>query len=121
MKQVKASFDFEKLVVYQKANQFYIKSRALRFTNSCTDKSLNDQLSRAALSIPLNIAEGTGRIGVKDRRHFYVISRGSCFECACILIMIKEMKEGQKDLLTELLELANVIAKMLSSMILKTR
>ena len=41
---------------------------------------LTDQLKRASLSIPLNIAEGCGRKGNKEKLQFFNISKGSLSE-----------------------------------------
>ena len=46
---------------------------------------LSDQLKRASLSIPLNIAEGNGKFTQKDKARFYHIARGSATECGAIL------------------------------------
>ena len=46
---------------------------------------LADQLRRASLSIPLNIAEGAGKLTEADKARFYAIARGSAMESAAIL------------------------------------
>src|SRR5204863_3562972 len=49
---------------------------------------LSDQLDRASLSVPLNIAEGAGRSGRDQARH-YAIARGSAFECLAVLDLLE--------------------------------
>jgi four helix bundle protein len=48
-----------------------------------------DQLRRASLSIPLNIAEGYGKRTTPDRTKFYGIARGSAHECGAIFDSLK--------------------------------
>jgi len=83
-------FDFEKLDVYKKAKNF--NGNISHFLN---DKKIEicyrDQLRRAAFSIILNIAEGSGRFTKPDKRNFYVIARGSVFECVAVLDYLKDM------------------------------
>jgi four helix bundle protein len=82
-------FDFERLTVYKKAKIFnadiraFIKARRL-------DTTTNDQLRRAAFSVVLNLAEGSGRFSKPDRRNFYIIARSSIFECIAILDVLRD-------------------------------
>ena len=46
---------------------------------------LADQLKRALASVSLNIAEGNGRSGLKDRARFFAIARGSATEVSAII------------------------------------
>jgi four helix bundle protein len=49
------------------------------------------QITRAAVSIPANIAEGSGRNSDKDYARFIQIALGSAFEVQTYLIIAKEM------------------------------
>src|SRR5690606_33849858 len=53
---------------------------------------LVSQMTRAAVSIPANIAEGSSRNSDKDKARFLQISLGSAFELETYLVLIKEMK-----------------------------
>jgi four helix bundle protein len=50
------------------------------------------QLTRAAVSIPANIAEGSGRNSDKDYARFVQIALGSAFELQTYFVITKEMK-----------------------------
>lgn len=73
------------------------------------------QLQRAAVSIVLNIAEGSSRTG-KDFSHFLSLSRGSCFECVAILTIAKERRYISSQEFEFAYELCKKIAKMLSKL-----
>ncbi len=85
-------FDFEKLSVYQKAKGFNLKVNLLLSAKK-PDRTTCHQLRRASFSIMLNIAEGSGRFTNPDKRKFYVISRGSVFECVAIFDYLKDIEE----------------------------
>jgi len=78
-------FDFEKLTAYALAKEFnrFVKGGVLSI--DILDRITRDQLRRASTSVMLNIAEGTSRFSKADKRNFYVIARGSLFECMSIL------------------------------------
>ncbi len=54
-------------------------------------RELRDQLTRASLSVPLNVAEGCGRRAPGEKAHFYVIARGSAMECAAIVDVVRSL------------------------------
>lgn len=81
---MKTYFDHEKLDVYQEAIAFC--SWVGKFLSAISAKAAaKDQLDRASTSIPLNIAEGNGKISGKDRARFFAVARGSALECAACL------------------------------------
>jgi four helix bundle protein len=76
-------FDFQNLEVYKKAKLFYISCKKYISSNKLESYTSN-QLGRASLSIPLNIAEGAGKFSNANRRNFFVIARASVYECFAI-------------------------------------
>jgi len=77
-------FGFQKLDVYRCASEFLAVGTHLADAAPRGYSSLADQLRRAAISIPLNIAEGSGKFD-REARRFYTIARGSALECAAIV------------------------------------
>lgn len=84
-------FDFEKLEVYVKAKLINAKISSL-LSEIRSDKVTHDQLRRASFSIMLNIAEGSGRFTKADKKNFYIIARGSVFECVAIMDYLRDQK-----------------------------
>jgi four helix bundle protein len=74
-------FHFRTLDVYRCAVELLPKAYSIA---TSLDGEMASQLRRAALSVSLNIAEGTGRFD-RDQRKFLVTARGSALECAAVL------------------------------------
>lgn len=84
--------------------------------------SLVDQMRRAAISIPSNIAEGRSRGSVRDFAHFLRIALGSAAELETQLIIARELKySGEADysrasfLLSEVRRMLHAIIKKLET------
>jgi len=75
-----------------------------------------DQLRRAALSIPLNIAEGSGKTTGPDQRRFYAIARGSAMECGAIIDALSALGLIEQKQIQEANQLLLPVVKMLSKM-----
>lgn len=85
-------FKFEDLHVYKDSLDFvdYVYTLCEKWPKDELFGLIN-QLRRAAVSISLNIAEGSSRTQ-KDFGHFLSLSRGSCFECVAIATIARKRK-----------------------------
>ena len=112
-------FDFEKLQVYTKAKAFNKKVDQYLKENK-PNRTTKDQLRRASFSIMLNIAEGSGRFTNPDRRRFYIIARGSLFECVAIFDYLNELEivtdEWYQNIYVELEELSKMLYSLIRSL-----
>ena len=83
---------YEKLLVYQSSMRFLRFSRNLISSLPRGSSPISDQLRRASISIPLNIAEACGKTKTPDKRKYFAHARGSAMECAAILDVCYEYK-----------------------------
>ena len=82
---------------------------------------LTSQIKRAALSIPANIAEGTGRYHYKDRVKFYLASRGSLCELRSHLLIAMQLGFTGKEMLQPIFETIDCLGIKLNNLISATR
>jgi len=79
-------FHFEKLTVWQEAMELVTTVYAATKTFPKEERfGLIDQLRRAAVSIPTNIAEGKGRYHPKEFLQFLYMARGSLYETITLI------------------------------------
>jgi four helix bundle protein len=83
--------DFRDLIIWQKAMEF---AKEVYRLSKCWPRDeqfgLTQQVCRAAVSVPSNIAEGHARQG-REFPHFLSIARGSLAESECQLILAAEL------------------------------
>lgn len=74
-------FSFEKLDVYKEARDLVKRVYSLQQDFPSEERyALGDQIRRAVTSITSNIAEGAGRMSIKEKVHFIEIAYGSLYE-----------------------------------------
>lgn len=114
---MKEKFIFEKLDVYQKSLEFSIIVSQLCSKFPVIYSRISNQFIGAVISIPLNIAEGSGRKSSKDKINFYKIARSSSFECIPLIDICYSLNLLSKDQREEYRDLISDISKMLSGLI----
>ena len=79
------TLDHERLEVYQVALEFFDLADGIIEDLPRGRGHLADQLTRAALSVVNNIAEGAGKFSAGDQRRYYLTAIGSATESAAML------------------------------------
>lgn len=113
--------DHEKLTVYKAAIEFVVLADEVIEHLPRGRAYLSDQLQRAALSIPLNIAEGAGEYAVDEKARFYRIAKRSGTECAGILDVCQRLRMIEENRYMKGRELLISIVSMLIKMAKKHR
>src|SRR3989338_5041718 len=83
-------FDFENLQVYAKSKELNREVSGFLKENKQINAYIKDQLRRASISMVINIAEGSGKFSLGDKRNFYTISRGSVYECVSLMELLRD-------------------------------
>ena len=109
---------FEDITAWQKARQLtqevYTASNQAEFAR---DYPLRDQIRRAALSIPSNIAEGFERDGDKEFLQFLSIAKGSCGEVRAHLYVALDQAYLTEERFRQLADLAEETSRLLARFI----
>ena len=82
--------------------------------------SLGEQLRRAALSVPTNLAEVSGRDSSKEERYFYGVAKGSLYEVVSLLVMIGKRGHLEREVYRIHYREADELAAMISGAIKST-
>ncbi len=111
---------YREMIVWQKA------MKAAKYTYSLVKKlpreelySLSDQMRRAAVSIPSNIAEGQGRSSTREFLQFLSIANGSRTELETQLLLCVEIGYLTEQDITETWGLLQEVGKMIHALMNK--
>jgi len=110
--------NFKKLQVWQESVSLVTKIYVeLKILPQSERYGLYSQITRATVSIPSNIAEGSGRKSDKDYRRFLEIALGSSFELETQLIIVQNLMMIKEENVQLLLDELTKIQKMLQGLI----
>ena len=110
-------YAFENMNAWQEARKLVVAVYQLLDKFPTTEKyALCDQIRRAIVSVPSNLAEGSGRISTKEQLHFYEIAYGSLMESYNQLIIAKDLNYIDEEHLNEIQQQIDVVARMINGL-----
>ena len=105
---------FEDLEVWKKSCKLVVK--LYTWLRDCRDYGLKDQMLRASVSIPSNIAEGSERNSIPDFQRFLNIAKGSAAELRTQVYISQEVKVFSNSNAKKLIQELKSISKMLQAL-----
>ena len=112
--------DYKDLLVWQKAMSLVVEVYSItKLLPKEETFGLSDQMRRAAVSIPSNIAEGYGRQTPKSYAQFLTIARGSAYELETQLLLCQKIHHFASATINTLVSAISEITRMLTSIINK--
>ena len=110
-------YSFEKLNAWQEARKLVVSVYQLLDRFPKFEKYvLCDQIRRAIVSVPSNLAEGSGRMSLKEQIHFIEISYGSLMEAYNQLIIANDLNYIDEPSLESLKPSIDTVARMLNGL-----
>lgn len=110
-------YSFEKLKVWQEAKNLVVDVYRLLDNFPKFEKfALSDQIRRAIVSVPSNIAEGSGRKSLKEQIHFLEISYGSLMETYNQLLIAIDLAYISEESVIAIKPSIDAVAKMINAL-----
>jgi len=110
-------YSFESLKAWQEARKLVVSVYQVLDNFPKFEKyALCDQLRRAIVSVPSNLAEGSGRISLKEQIHFIEISYGSLMEAYNQLILATDLNYIDEESLEKLKPAIDTVARLINGL-----
>lgn len=114
---MKVAWAYKRLKVYEESKSLVLDVyKQLKTFPKEENYALCDQMRRAAVSVPSNIAEGMCRISDKEKMRFVEFSFGSLMELDCQFEIAKELSYISESEYIEIERKISALAKMLSGL-----
>lgn len=112
-----AKYSYKNLEAYKESKNLVLSVySALKEFPKEEQYALCDQLRRAVISVPSNIAEGSGRTSAKDQAHFLEMAFGSLMEVDCQIDIAHDLGYISQEDVNIINEQTNRVAALLSGM-----
>ena len=114
---METKYNYKQLEVYKESKQLVKMVYVLlkKFPKE-EQYALCDQLRRAVISVPSNVAEGLGRYSVKEQVHFFEIAYGSLREVDCQIEVACDLEYITKAEIEEASKLINHVPALISGL-----